>query len=143
MFKQCFKCKETKSLSEFYVHGDMADGHLGKCKTCTKRDTSDRASRLMMDPKWVEGERARWRKKQAVYRGNNPLKCAAHYAARKAEVSGVLVRPDSCQRCGEVVAKLEKHHHDYSKPLEVEWMCRKCHELIHEKQNPTTIKRYT
>ena len=36
--KICFKCQRALSISEFYVHRGMADGHLGKCKDCTKRD---------------------------------------------------------------------------------------------------------
>lgn len=37
--KACFKCGKTFPVTEFYVHPQMSDGHLNKCKTCTKEDT--------------------------------------------------------------------------------------------------------
>ena len=40
--KTCFKCHLTLPLSEFYHHPRMKDGHLGKCKECTKKDVADR-----------------------------------------------------------------------------------------------------
>lgn len=35
-----------------------------------------------------------------------------------------------CIKCG-TSENLHMHHHDYSKPLEIEWMCRPCHEATH------------
>lgn len=44
--KKCFKCGEIKSLDMFYKHSRMADGHLNKCKDCTKKDVSDNNNRV-------------------------------------------------------------------------------------------------
>ena len=62
--KKCFKCQSIKPLSYFYKHNGMADGYLGKCKECTKKDTSER---LEFNMKNIDGfqdmERARHRDK--------------------------------------------------------------------------------
>lgn len=62
----------------------------------------------------------------------NPQK--AYRLVRSAIESGTLVRPDSCNRCGQSPPKardgrsrIHAHHHDYSRPLDVEWICAKCH----------------
>lgn len=47
---------------------------------------------------------------------------------RKAIKDGKLVRPDKCA-CGN--PNPVAHHRNYNKPLEVEWICNKCHAKIH------------
>ena len=39
--KTCFKCNTVRPLMDFYKHPAMADGHLNKCKQCTKNDVSE------------------------------------------------------------------------------------------------------
>lgn len=40
--------------------------------------------------------------------------------------AGLVVKPERCQEC-DSEAPIEAHHDDYSKPLEVRWLCNACH----------------
>ena len=61
--KECFKCNKVKPLSDYYKHKAMSDGHLGKCKDCTKLDSKKRELELRKNPEWVEKEKVRQREK--------------------------------------------------------------------------------
>jgi hypothetical protein len=61
--KICFKCNKVKPLTDYYKHKQMGDGHLNKCKDCTKVDSMARHQELLKDPAWVEKEQKRHREK--------------------------------------------------------------------------------
>lgn len=56
---------------------------------------------------------------------------AARNQLRHAVRTGRVAVPSRCERCGALDARLDGHHHDYSKPLDVEWLCRECHMAHH------------
>lgn len=66
--KTCFKCHITKPLNDFYAHPQMGDGHLNKCKECTKEDVRSRYNLKREDEGWMEQERERGRIKAKKYR---------------------------------------------------------------------------
>jgi hypothetical protein len=129
--KTCFKCGDPKPLAEFYKHPAMADGHLGKCKACTKKDVATHRQTNL--PKIAEYERRRFRdpkrkakvkQYQIARRLRDPQKYKARQMAGNAIRDGRLKR-QPCVYCGN--PKSQAHHDDYAKPLDVKWVCFKYH----------------
>lgn len=46
--------------------------------------------------------------------------------------AGLLSRPSRCMSCGSD-ARLDAHHSDYTKPLEIAWLCNPCHRAEHRR----------
>jgi hypothetical protein len=66
---------------------------------------------------------ARWR---ARHRERYLLIGRTQERVRQAIKKGLLVRPDRCEQCGQM-ARIEAAHSDYSRPLDVRWLCALCH----------------
>jgi len=61
---------------------------------------------------------------------DNTDKKRARWAVANALRRGKLTKPDVCAKCDKAVP-LEAHHPDYSKQLDVVWLCKTCHEKTH------------
>lgn len=76
----------------------------------------------------------------------NPEKMAAQRQVKAAVKNGLLARPLVCERCHEDKGhKIHGHHDDYSKPLDVMWLCPACHRRRHDEINGRKVhwtKRY-
>lgn len=137
MKKHCFKCGRKKDLSLFYRHSEMADGHLGKCKKCTKTDVRIRYYDPEGHARIVAYERDRFknpeRKKkvlqyQRARRHRSPGKERARNKISSLISSGVLKRLP-CEVCG--TQRAQAHHLDYRRPLHIRWLCFKHHREVH------------
>lgn len=72
--------------------------------------------------------RAAKERAQKKYKSSNPLKRKAHSAVHNAVRAGRLVK-EPCLFCDD--PNSQAHHHDYTKPLEVTWLCDHHHKVAH------------
>lgn len=137
--KRCFKCGEVKPLTEFYAHKAMADGHLGKCKSCTKADSYNRRHVTGRDavlsyeklrsltPKRVANARLQSDKWSKQY----PERRRTHVIVRRALLSGSIQKWPVCSVPECCTEKVVAHHADYDRPLDVVWLCQAHHKQAH------------
>jgi len=83
-----------------------------------------RRARSQADPSSPRASRDLWNEQ-------NPEKVAAYLMVRKAVNRGELIK-HPCEVCGG--EKAEAHHDDYSRPLDVRWLCRAHHVAHHMKE---------
>ena len=152
--KKCGFCKKDLLLSDFYDRADRA-GKRAHCKKCMKlkddaralanpdirRRNSERQRKrnLLINPEgYWERTRSYARKTYNIHKETMLTKLSLYPAERKdvyrkvyeAIKKGLLVKPDKCSSCGRNCF-IHAHHADYSKPLEVEWLCVSCHKRLH------------
>jgi len=153
--KVCRECNVEKPLSEFYKQSTMADGHLNKCKPCVKARVNqhrlENLDRIQeydrkrgMEPKRVaarkeyiqtEAGKAARRRGSENYRKKHPMKYAANVIVNNYIRDGKLIKPSNCSVCNSDHL-IDAHHDDYTKPLVVRWLCRKCHAFWHKFNEP-------
>lgn len=155
-YKRCSVCRESKPLDEFHRMAKTKDGHHYYCKPCNQAKVNawQRANRERVaehnrrwreaDPKkaaeiqrrWREANRDKLAAQEKRHAERHPEKHRARAAVTRAVHRGNIAKPDRCERCERTFQKreLHAHHHDYSKPLDVEWFCEGCHLAEHGKE---------
>lgn len=122
--KRCPSCGKTKPISEFAHEKNSRDGRDHRCRECNAQRLREyRAKRAEQGNPYHAGRPDKRRNYQR----------RAHKVLEEAVASGKVVKPDTCSQCGGFFNRLDAHHDDYSKPLEVRWLCRSCHLLHHAK----------
>lgn len=167
--KKCSDCKVVKSFGDFYKNRSTWDGLHQICKECKRvrnrvASMSEKAQasarlRQLRYKKSLKGRSVRRRREsaaasrlkkaeyksqniekiravKAVWKRRHPEKIRAHHLVQRAIRRGVLVR-GICTGCGDV--KAQAHHEDYSKPLDVIWLCDRCHKNLHNQKRDQNI----
>jgi len=135
MLKICSSCKDTKSLNLFNTNKNRKDKLDHYCKECRRiydRKRANNPVRLaqmkvasLKHSLTGKNDDTR-RKRKKLY----PERYLANSLVARAVKSGILER-QPCTVCNE--PKSEAHHADYTKPFEVNWLCRQHHMLEHRK----------
>jgi len=102
-------------------------GHSSTCNQCTRPRKRAEASRYRDRNRSKVNAKQR-RKRSAV----DPYKRRCRSALQNAVADGKVKRPNSCSECG-WVGPVHGHHKDYSRPMDVEWLCPICHGKRHRK----------
>ncbi len=122
--KRCTKCGRVLPISEFSKTPNSKDGHHWQCKDCMAEYHHEHYKA----GGGLEGRVRACRR--------NPTKRGARLCVRLALNAGRITKPRTCSGCGctDEDARIEAHHADYSRPLDVTWLCTTCHRLMDQQR---------
>lgn len=137
--KICRICKIEKSLTDFYKNTKCPDGYDKRCKNCmsklmhekhVKTYTPEKGRLQKVHSKEMGWQQKSERRMKLKYRDKVIARIKVCRAIKKGELKRM-----PCAICGE--AKVFGHHKDYSKPLDVQWLCMTHH--VEEHRNIKTL----
>lgn len=147
-FKECPKCKIYKRFSEYHHKSNGLGFYCKECHNEMNRKSHrknnkdpehyfNRLNRMTLsdaerksNPLYVKTKRNTNPNKR--YQRDNPEKCRAYNKVSYNLKRGYIIK-EPCAICGEL--NVQAHHEDYSKPLDVVWLCKAHHMEIHRKFN--------
>lgn len=137
--KRCGACHQIAPLDAFNRQVKSSDGRQSRCRECRQAAYAEDPDKFRAQGlKWVRQnvERIKEKRRERNKRVQPPLErqrvrwTVANHIRR-----GTLIR-QPCEVCGATPAV--GHHNDYTKPLEVRWLCRPCHCRLHRKHTGAT-----
>jgi hypothetical protein len=120
--KECWKVRvrQTRAANiDYYREYDRQRSKLPH-RVALNKEVANRPHNVAKKTAWTRERR----------RGDKAYQ-AAHNAINKGIASGKIVKPLRCERCG-AKRRLHGHHDDYTKSLEVQWLCSVCHTARHK-----------
>jgi hypothetical protein len=150
MKRICYTCKEEKDLQVFSKEKRTKTGYSYLCKECDKErakkykekniDKWKDSKKRYLDKK-VEEDPDFFKKRYIRFKEKILKGYERYIPTHRKEINarnlinlhirrGKLMKPNHCSNCLGISKKIEAHHEDYNKPLEIIWVCSKCHNLL-------------
>lgn len=131
----CPGCTKELALELFGAcASDTLTGKQVYCLPCSRGNLAKSYRRDIVRSRLLRRVSFRKYPEQAARAGAKrrvaPYKHAAQMRVYYAVKRGELVKPGHCSRCPET-HRIEGHHDDYSRPLDVMWLCTACHRVRH------------
>lgn len=134
--KLCKYCKKEKDPALFSRDKNKPDGLQNRCKACVRA--------YQLQPHVMEIKRQAQRKYAATEKGK--VAEAKHSPVRRKRIDELgrnrvyyavrrKLKRQPCGICGD--ERAQAHHHDYSKPLDVTWLCAYHHAQEHKHDRRT------
>lgn len=127
----CLVCGGVFPWDHFVIDPRYVSGRGSECLVCKRKRDRERHRRRYQT---LDRERERQRVKNRK-RSPDPQRWRARSALKRAIKKGIVVRPATCEHCGATGVRIQGHHHDYMKPLDVWWLCQPCHGAAHRSQS--------
>jgi len=137
----CGWCGERKKFDDMVKDKRRQSGCVSRCKKC---ENKDQKRNLDYYRAWRENHREQervrglkyWRKHKKQYKiyekcRRHSVEVKARQKLRNAITDGRIKKPSICEECKSKKI-LHGHHDDYTKPLEVRWLCSECHGVYHQ-----------
>lgn len=131
-------------MDDFYKHPEMKDGYLNSCKLCRRKYMANRPKERIAEidrkrrikpgrreaaRRYAKKAREKYPERRLGYNRKSREKYPEKYKARTIVGNylrdGKLTKHPCCE-CGETEG-VHAHHEDYSRPLDIEWLCEKHH----------------
>lgn len=129
--KKCSVCGGNFPLAFFYRRNTRPCGYMAACKKCTGKQ------RKVDMPKHHERDQLTEQERNNRNRAFG-IRSRPHIGSKQRSLvgaalrSGKLIKPENCtinnERC---VGRLEAHHPEYNKPLDILWLCAEHHRAWH------------
>ncbi len=119
---KCQKCDSKKDLIKNSVTSSGKIQYI--CRKCNR----ERIAKYFATPRGKERRDLNAKKTYRRYKNKQTARALVNYSL----TIGDICKPENCEDCSKK-RRLFGHHPDYSKPLEVIWLCLNCHSALHRK----------